>query len=141
VQFKPARLFREGQCDLGGPNRLVIQIQPKEGAFLSVDAKVPGDRMILRPVHMAFDYGAAFGSAGPEAYERLVLDALLGESTLFIRDDEVEASWRFVDAVRKVWDNQGVPELASYPQGSWGPQKAEGIFADHYQRWYNLDLR
>ena len=143
VQFKPAsrHLFREAHCDLGGPNRLVIQIQPHEGAFLSVDAKVPGDRMMLRPVRMAFDYGSAFGSASPEAYERLILDAMTGEAALFIRDDEVEAGWRVVDAIRKVWDNGGGPELLPYPPGAWGPASAEGIFRDRYERWYNLELR
>jgi glucose-6-phosphate 1-dehydrogenase len=143
VQFKEAsrHLFRDAQCDMGGPNRLVIQLQPREGAFLSVDAKVPGDRMLLRPVRLAFDYGSAFGSASPEAYERLLLDAMAGEASLFIRDDEVEACWRFVDAIRTVWDQGGGPELLTYPRGSWGPVQAEGVFADHYQRWYNLELR
>ncbi len=143
VQFRDAArgLFREANCDLGGPNRLVIQLQPKEGAFLTVDAKVPGDRTILRPVRMAYDYGSAFASASPEAYERLLLDALLGEPVLFIRDDEVEASWRMVDAIREVWDNTGRPAVLPYAPGAWGPDQAEGLFADRYERWYNVDLR
>jgi glucose-6-phosphate 1-dehydrogenase len=143
VQFKGGerRLFSEEGCDLAGPNRLVIQLQPREGAFVTVNAKVPGDRMLLRPVRMAFEYGAAFGSAGPEAYERLLLDAMGGEAALFLRDDEVEAAWRVVDAIRTVWDNGEGPELLPYAAGTWGPPQAEGIFGDRYQRWHNLELR
>ncbi|HUT60086.1 MAG TPA: glucose-6-phosphate dehydrogenase [Phycisphaerae bacterium] len=143
VEFKRRLpdLFHDTECDLAGPNRLLMQIYPDEGAFLSANAKLPGARMLLRPVRLGFEYRCAFESASPEAYERLLLDAFVGEAVLFIRHDEVEASWRFVDTVRRIWDNAGGPELAFYPCGSWGPQQAELIFGDPYKRWYNLDPR
>ena len=138
VVFKrePISLFDDLHCDLRGPNRLSIRIYPDEGISIVFDAKVPGPRPLLRPVKMDFRYGASFESASPEAYEHLLLDAMLGEPTLFIRNDEVEASWRFVDSIRAAWDNAGVPKLTDYAPGSWGPEHAEQLFADPYVRWY-----
>ena len=143
VQFRRevGRLFEGTECDMSGPNRLVIRIAPEEGAFFVANAKVPGDRMLLRPVRLAFDYRSSFESASPEAYERLLLDAMCGDGTLFLREDEVAESWRIVDAVRKVWDNGAGPELMAYLRGSWGPGQADQIFGDPYRRWYNLEAR
>lgn len=133
---EPISLFDQLHCDLRGPNSLTIRIQPNEGVNLLIDAKVPGPGMLLRPVKMDFGYETAFSSASPEAYEHLLLDAVRGDATLFLRDDEVEAAWRFVDPIRAAWDNMGRPALETYPPGSWGPASGELLFADPYQRWY-----
>jgi glucose-6-phosphate 1-dehydrogenase len=115
------------QADAGSgvqPNRLVMTIQPDEGVSLSLGAKVPGGGMRIRPVNMEFRYGTSFLSESPEAYERLILDALRGDTTLFTRDDEVEASWAVCDPILKAWsDSPG--SLATYPAGSAGPDEAE----------------
>jgi len=91
--------------------------------------------MLFRPVRMDFQYETSFEAASPEAYEHLLLDAIQGDSTLFIRRDEVEASWRFVDSIRHAWDVSGRPELEPYAPGSWGPDGAERLFDDPYRRW------
>ena len=137
ITFKrePISLFMEMGCDLRGSNRLAIRITPDEGINLVVDAKVPGMRALLRPVKMDFQYDSAFESASPEAYEHLLLDAMQGDQTLFIRNDEVEASWRFVDCVRSAWQIAGKPKLIEYPPGSWGPDEADQLFDDPYMHW------
>jgi glucose-6-phosphate 1-dehydrogenase len=132
---EPLRMFTEAGCDLRGANRLVIRITPDEGINLVFDAKVPGQRMLLRPVKMDFQYQSAFESASPEAYEHLLLDALRGDQTLFIRADEVEASWRFIDSIRSAWAVSGQPPLLPYAAGSWGPDQADALFEDPYVRW------
>ena len=132
---EPIGMFDILGCKLRGPNRLVVRISPDEGIQLVVDAKVPGLRMLLRPVTMDFRYGTTFGSASPEAYEHLLLDAMKGESTLFIRKDEVEASWRIVDSIRSAWDHTGRPDLRTYPPGAWGPPQADELFESPYVRW------
>jgi glucose-6-phosphate 1-dehydrogenase len=106
------------------PNRLVLTIQPDEGVSLSLGAKVPGAGMQIRPVNMEFRYGTSFLSESPEAYERLILDAMRGDATLFTRDDEVEASWTICDPILKAWSQTPGP-LPSYPAGSDGPDEAE----------------
>jgi len=134
---EPIGLFDATGCDLRGPNQLWIRIAPEEGITQVFDAKVPGTRMVLRPVRMDFRYETAFRSSSPEAYELLLLDAALGEPMLFIRDDEVEASWRFIDGIRGAW-SAGKPELLSYEPGSWGPPQADGLFGDPYKHWQVL---
>jgi glucose-6-phosphate 1-dehydrogenase len=140
IVFKrePISLFDVLHCDLRGPNCLSIRIYPDEGISLVFDAKVPGTRMLLRPVKMEFHYDSSFASASPEAYEHLLLDAIHGDPTLFIRNDEVEASWKFIDSIRSTWDNSGVSELIEYAPGGWGPDQAERLFEDPYMRWYPL---
>jgi len=140
VVFKreAVRLFSGPECDVRGPNRLEIRVFPDEGIHLVFDAKVPGPAMLLRPVRMSFRYGSEFSSASPEAYEHLLLDAICGDPTLFIRRDEVEASWRFIDAVRREWDRPDAPPVIPYRPGSWGPQEADGLFGDPYTRWQPL---
>ncbi|MFW6066112.1 MAG: glucose-6-phosphate dehydrogenase [Planctomycetota bacterium] len=125
-------------CDVRGPNRLNIRIFPDEGVSLVFDAKVPGPRMLLRPVKMNFSYGSSFESASPEAYEQLLLDALAGDRTLFISDGEVEASWRIIDSIREVWTARDAPPLRFYPAGSGGPDEARKLFEDPYKRWYEV---
>jgi len=140
IVFKrePVSLFDEAGCDLRGPNQLWIRVNPDEGISMVFDAKVPGTRMLLRPVRMDFRYDSTFESASPEAYELLLLDAALGDATLFIRNDEVEASWRFIDGIRSAWDVTGSPELLEYPPGSWGPPQADRLFEDRYKHWQVL---
>ena len=137
VVFKrePVMLFSGPGCDFRGGNRLAIRVFPDEGISLVVDAKVPGVHMLLRPVRMDFQYRREFDSSSPEAYEHLLMDAICGDPTLFIRNDEVEASWRFIDHIRDVWARAGEPPLIEYAPGSWGPEEAEMLFEDPYMRW------
>jgi glucose-6-phosphate 1-dehydrogenase len=108
------------------PNQLVLTMQPNEGVSLSLGAKIPGTRMRIRPVNMEFLYGTAFLSQSPEAYERLILDAMRGDATLFTRDDEVEAQWRIIDPILESWA-KGEPPLVEYPAGSAGPAEADKL--------------
>jgi glucose-6-phosphate 1-dehydrogenase len=110
------------------PNELVLAIQPNEGVSISIGAKIPGSRMRIRPVKMEFLYGSAFMSASPEAYERLILDAMRGDATLFTRDDEVEAQWRICDPILEAWSTTPGP-LANYTAGSDGPAEANALLA------------
>jgi glucose-6-phosphate 1-dehydrogenase len=115
------------------PNQLVLTMQPNEGVSLSLGAKIPGSRMRIRPVNMEFLYGTSFLSQSPEAYERLIMDAMRGDPTLFTRDDEVEAQWRIIDPILASWESDDVP-MAEYPAGSQGPEEAERILAPGH-RW------
>jgi len=133
---EPISLFQSAKCDMRGHNRLVIRIGPHEGTSLFLDAKVPGQDMILRPVKMDFAYKSSFESATPEAYEHLLLDAMIGDPTLFIRNDEVEACWRLIDSIRQAWDVNGQPPLEFYPSLSWGPPSAQKLLDDPYEQWY-----
>jgi glucose-6-phosphate 1-dehydrogenase len=115
------------------PNQLVMTMQPNEGVSLSLGAKIPGTRMRIRPVNMEFLYGTAFLSQSPEAYERLIMDAMRGDATLFTRDDEVEGQWRVIDPILERWGSEG-GELPTYPAGSAGPEEANSLLeAGH--RW------
>jgi glucose-6-phosphate 1-dehydrogenase len=107
-------------------NTLVFTIQPNEGVSLALNAKIPGTRMRVRPVNMEFTYGTSFMSQSPEAYERLVMDAMRGDATLFTRDDEVEALWRIVDPILKGWADSDRPPF-EYPAGSAGPEEADDL--------------
>jgi glucose-6-phosphate 1-dehydrogenase len=115
------------------PNQLILTMQPNEGVSLSLGAKIPGTRMRIRPVNMEFLYGTAFLSQSPEAYERLILDAMRGDATLFTRDDEVEAQWRVIDPILESWATQDIP-LYTYPAGTAGPEEADTILEQGH-RW------
>jgi glucose-6-phosphate 1-dehydrogenase len=108
------------------PNQLILTMQPDEGVSLSLVAKIPGTRMRLRPVFMQFLYGTSFLSQSPEAYERLILDAMRGDATLFPRNDEVEAQWRICDPILRTWEARPGP-LPQYRAGSQGPEEANAI--------------
>jgi len=101
---------------------------------LSIGAKIPGTRMAIRTVNMEFLYGTAFLSQSPEAYERLIIDAMRGEATLFTRNDEVEAQWRIIDPIIQAWGSDCAP-LPQYPAGSQGPEEAEELLAGDHDRW------
>jgi glucose-6-phosphate 1-dehydrogenase len=115
------------------PNQIILAMQPNEGVSISLGAKIPGSRMRIRPVNMEFLYGTSFMSQSPEAYERLILDAMRGDATLFTRDDEVEAQWRIIDPILEAWETDDSP-LPTYPAGSPGPQEADAILAPGH-RW------
>jgi glucose-6-phosphate 1-dehydrogenase len=118
------------------PNQLVMTIQPNEGVSLSLGAKIPGTRMRIRPVKMEFLYGTAFMSASPEAYERLILDVIRGDATLFPRADEVEAQWRICDPIIEHWMTAPGP-LPQYPAGSAGPSEADELLMPGH-RWRGM---
>ena len=134
VTLKPVpHLAFEQEGSIGvRPNQLVLTMQPNEGVSLSLGAKIPGTRMRIRPVNMEFLYGTAFLSQSPEAYERLIMDAMRGDATLFTRNDEVEAQWRICDPIVRAWAAAARDEieLASYAAGSQGPEEAEALLDD-----------
>ncbi|HMD56108.1 MAG TPA: glucose-6-phosphate dehydrogenase [Solirubrobacteraceae bacterium] len=116
------------------PNQLVLTLQPNEGVSLRLGAKIPGTRMIIRPVNMEFLYGTAFLSQSPEAYERLITDAMRGDATLFTRNDEVEGQWMICDPIVKAWEHEPGP-LPTYEAGSQGPAEADRLLrpGDHWR--------
>ena len=137
IQFKrpPGILFSgDAQFDTI-PNSLVIQVQPDEGMTLISNSKVPGLETRMQPVKLHFRYATTFGSNTPEAYERLIVDAIVGDSTLFIRGDETEASWKLVTPLLQYWEEQGNEGLASYAAGSWGPKAADNLLGQHGHLW------
>jgi glucose-6-phosphate 1-dehydrogenase len=119
----PHMAFQTDEASGVKPNVLVLTVQPNEGVSLSLGAKIPGTRMAIRTVNMEFLYGTAFLSQSPEAYERLIIDAMRGDATLFTRNDEVEAQWRICDPIVKAWSEMPGP-LPQYPAGSQGPTEA-----------------
>jgi len=143
IQFKlpPLNLFTtvecEGDiCDLVGarPNSLVFRIQPREAISLWFSTKRPGMQYQIHPVEMDFEYESAFHGVLPEAYQRLLLDVLRGDTTLFTRSDELEAAWRFISPVLDYWEKSRV-EPEPYPAGTWGPEAAEALLARTGRRW------
>ena len=126
--------FAMSQAEGLDPDALVLRIQPDEGITLRFGAKVPGQAFRVRSVSMDFFYGAAFLEETPEAYERLLLDALLGDPTLFIRSDEVAQAWRIVDPVLEAFEEGDLP-LARYEAGTWGPAEADHLLDRDGRRW------
>jgi glucose-6-phosphate 1-dehydrogenase len=120
------------------PDVLAIRIQPDEGIGLRIVAKVPGPAMTLRPVTMDFRYGSTFGGSGPEAYERLILDALIGDPTLFARADEVGAAWRFMTPILEAWEKAPPPSFPNYDAGTWGPREAFDLIERDGRAWRRL---
>ncbi|MGZ8783697.1 MAG: glucose-6-phosphate dehydrogenase [Gaiellaceae bacterium] len=116
------------------PNVLLIHVQPDEGVSLAIGAKVPGAGMNIRNVHMDFLYGGAFRTSLPEAYERLILDAMLGDATLFTRADEVDEQWALVDAIVSAWKRDR-PHFPNYPAGTWGPSGADDLLHRDGRSW------
>ena len=140
IQFKnaPGVLFNK-DTSVVGPNVLVIRIQPDEGISLRIQAKRPGASLRVEPVKMDFHYGTSFGKASPEAYERLLLDAMSGDATLFARRDEVEGAWKFIDLIEHAWhQSQKPPALCPYPAGSWGPPEADALLERDGRAWRRM---
>ena len=140
IQFKrpPTELFEPEADGNGGANLLVLRIQPNEGASLAFEAKIPGSRRRLQEVRMDFRYGTAFASPPPEAYERLLLDVMLGDPTLFTRTDEVESAWRFITTILEAWDRPDSPPPVTYPAGTWGPPEADALLEADALKWRRL---
>ncbi|HEY1519503.1 MAG TPA: glucose-6-phosphate dehydrogenase [Solirubrobacteraceae bacterium] len=118
-------------------NQIILTLQPDEGVSVSLGAKIPGARMRIRPVNMEFRYGTSFLSESPEAYERLILDAMRGDATLFTRGDEIEALWGIIDPILTAWHEDTTSPVPQYPAGSAGPAEAEALL-DGDQKWRRL---
>jgi glucose-6-phosphate 1-dehydrogenase len=136
IQFNCAPLSMFGAGTQRWPNLLVIRIQPEEGISLRFSAKVPGQGMALRPVAMDFNHESSFGTRSPAAYETLLLDALKGDSTLYTRQDMVDASWQVVEPVLGVWSETRF-DLPNYAAGTWGPAQSDAMLAAHGHAWRN----
>jgi glucose-6-phosphate 1-dehydrogenase len=120
------------------PNVLSIRIQPDEGFSLGINSKVPGPRVRIYPVKMDFHYGSTFGGTTPEAYERLLLDVMAGDATLFMRRDAVEAAWRFVMPIIDRWASQTDGIVPPYAAGEWGPREADRLIECTGRKWRAL---
>ncbi len=136
IQFKRAPHPPFGDVASEGlrPNVLLVHVQPDEGVSLAIGAKVPGQGMTIRTVHMDFLYGGAFRTSLPEAYERLILDTLLGEGTLFTRADEVEEEWLLVDSIVSAWQRDR-PSFPNYAAGTWGPPSSDDLLHRDGRSW------
>lgn len=117
------------------PNVLAIRIQPNEGIALKINCKVPGPTSPIQPVKMDFRYGSFFGKTPPEAYERLILDCMMGDSTLFARSDEVEGSWKFFTPILDYWEKHPPEYFPNYEAGTWGPKCADEMIEKDQRKW------
>jgi glucose-6-phosphate 1-dehydrogenase len=138
IQLKdaPDVLFARMSCMDLQPNRIILRIQPDEGVEIVMSAKDPGTGMSALPVRMHFDYKESFGSAIPDAYERLILNAILGDASLFARNDEVEAAWKLMNPVLEGWADSDIPPC-NYRAGTWGPRNADAMLATEGRTWWN----
>jgi glucose-6-phosphate 1-dehydrogenase len=140
IQFRepPTAMFEIDTEEAGGANLLVLRIQPNEGASLAFQAKVPASRRRLQEVRMDFRYGTAFAVPPPEAYERLLLDVMLGDPTLYTRTDAVESAWRFCTAILDAWARPEAPPPVPYAAGTWGPEEADALIVGDHTSWRRL---
>jgi glucose-6-phosphate 1-dehydrogenase len=140
IQFRrpPLQIFKRVTAASVAPNLLIINVQPDEGISVRFEAKLPGTRMQLAPVMMSFRYGTSFGGSVPEAYETLLLDAMLGDPTLFARHDFVEASWALITPVHERWRQAASPQIPVYEAGEWAPAEAVALMARDGRRWRTL---
>jgi len=129
----PHSIFGEKSID--EPNVLAIRIQPDEGISIRFGSKVPGNTLDIQPVNMEFRYGTSFGTEPPEAYERLLLDCMLGDPALYTRGDEVDASWRFISRIHRAWAASGLKTIPTYEAGAWGPADADALLARQGHTW------
>jgi glucose-6-phosphate 1-dehydrogenase len=138
VQFRPTpHVLFAAQCGQKlDSNALTLHLQPNEGISLRFNGKVPGTSLEVRPVRMHFSYDAEFGAYTPEAYERLLLEAMAGDATLFIRRDEVEIAWRIVDSIRNAWSAKPLTNREFYSAGTWGPVAADDLLAQTGHSWH-----
>ena len=139
IQFKrvPHQLYKPSETKGLVPNRLTIRIQPDEGMSLKIAAKIPGAARHLGDIDMNFSYAGAFGIQSPDAYERLLADCMVGDSTLFIRRDETETSWRIVDSIIDAWKNMPANTVYPYKAGTWGPPEADALIEKDGRQWDN----
>ncbi len=136
----PHMIFRRSPAGVEA-NILAIRIQPDEGIALTVAAKTPGPELRLGPVMLDFDYAEVFGEKPPEAYERLLLDAVNGDATLYARGDWVEQAWDVIDPVLRAWAEAAAPEFPNYEAGTWGPAEADRFIAQDREAWRNTTPR
>ena len=113
----------------------MIRIQPDEGFALRIESKVPGPQVKINPVNMDFTYSRIFGASSPEAYERLLLDVMTGDATLFMRRDQVEASWRWITPILDRWAEENNRPVPSYETGTWGPAGADHLIEASGRKW------
>jgi glucose-6-phosphate 1-dehydrogenase len=137
IQFRPTpNVLFAAQCGTKlDANALTLRLQPNEGISLRFNGKVPGTSLSVRPVRMHFSYNSEFGAYTPEAYERLLLEAIAGDATLFIRRDEVETAWGIVDSIRTEWEGKPLSNREFYSAGTWGPVAAEDLLAQAGHVW------
>ena len=137
VQFKavPPILFNCDPRQPIEPNVLTLRIQPDEGLSMHIATKLPGPKVRIKPVTMDFRYGTTFDKQSPEAYERLLLDVMAGDATLFMRGDEVEASWTWITNILEAWDKNGERWLPEYAAGTWGPVEADKLIEADNRKW------
>ena len=142
VQFLPTpNVLFAAQCGSKlDPNALTLRLQPNEGISLRFNGKIPGNSLRARPVRMHFSYDAEFGAYTPEAYERLLLEAIAGDATLFIRRDEVEIAWQIVDSIRAGWENKPLTNREFYAAGTWGPISADDLLAEDGNVWHEPQI-
>lgn len=139
IQFKQLPLSLFGSRNLAGdaPNLLIFSLQPDEGITLYLGAKAPGPIHQIEPVEMRFSYKETFGIELPEAYERLLLDVIMGDTTLFNRNDEVDVAWKYTDQIISSWKKSDVAKLPAYRAGSWGPKEADQLIGNDGRVWFN----
>jgi glucose-6-phosphate 1-dehydrogenase len=135
-QRAPHQPFSKTDTEELGQNALVIRVQPDEGITVKFGSKVPGTSMEVRDVNMDFAYGESFTESSPEAYERLILDVLVGDPPLFPRQEEVELSWKILDPIEEYWAANGKPE--PYKSGGYGPDSADTMMARDGRAWRRL---
>jgi glucose-6-phosphate 1-dehydrogenase len=142
VQFRPTpHVLFAAQCGQKlDPNSIALRLQPNEGIYLRFNGKVPGMSLGVRPVRMNFSYDTEFGAYTPEAYERLLLEAIDGDATLFIRRDEVETAWQIVDSIRADWDGKPLTDREFYAAGTWGPIAADDLLAQSGHVWHEPQM-
>ena len=140
IQFRrpPLQIFKSVSPSSVAPNLLIVNVQPDEGISVRFEAKLPGTRMQLAPVMMNFRYGTAFGGEVPAAYETLLLDAMLGDPTLFARHDFVEASWALITPLHETWGREAAGAIPAYEAGGWGPPEADALMSRDGRRWRTL---
>ncbi|SFH47971.1 glucose-6-phosphate dehydrogenase [Pedobacter insulae] len=143
IQFKdvPHHIFSARSTETWQQNRLIISIQPEMSIRLQVQAKRPGLKMVLNPVDMVFDYKGTYNTDTPEAYETLLLDAMNGDQTLFMRGDQVDAAWELVMPILNAWENKKSLSFPNYSADSWGPEDAEALIARDGFHWFTLPLK
>jgi glucose-6-phosphate 1-dehydrogenase len=142
IQFRPTpHVLFAAQCGQHlDSNAIALRLQPNEGIYLRFNGKVPGMSLGVRPVRMHFSYDSEFGAYTPEAYERLLLEAIAGDATLFIRRDEVETAWQIVDSIRTGWDGKPLTNREFYAAGTWGPIAADDLLAQGGHVWHEPQM-
>ncbi|MEM7316459.1 MAG: glucose-6-phosphate dehydrogenase, partial [Planctomycetota bacterium] len=133
----PFMLFKDSDNGTIEPNRLVIQVQPAEGIQLYMQTKVPDAGMMVRNTNLDFRFDS-LGKPMPDAYQRLLLDAIKGDAALFARSDEVELAWNIVDPILKAWEGPAAPKLETYPVGNWGPESCTEWMRQQGREWFDV---